>query len=153
QAIVDLHVDVLFLVGTGETVALDVVQGAEFPFDGPPPEPQEDPAPLALAYGFEPTALGFSVLDYSFHVDDPDNRGAYLRTLAFDVKPGTLGTGEGNATATNYSQLTQLSGFDYQFEGQMRAVAFPLDVQRGTATVSLPADLDDLGHPIVTTLP
>jgi hypothetical protein len=150
QAVVELVIDVLFLVGEGDQSTAAVSQGAEFPYDGGVPDVQVDPAPLALSLGFTPTAVGFSSLSYAFHVDDPEERGAYLRTLAFSVDAVE---GTANGTATNYSPGTQLSGFDYAFEGEVQAVSFPLTAERGTISATLPADLDDAGAPVLNDLP
>lgn len=150
QAIVDLAVDVVVLAGPGEESAVAVHQEASFPWDGAglPPE-QLDPAAVGVDLGFAPTAAGFSAIDFRFHPTDPDDRGAYLRTLAFsvDVEAGTA-----NGTATNYSPFTQLSGFDYTFDGEVRGVTYPLTAERGVIVQNIDADLDDAGAPEVNEL-
>ncbi|MEQ1572429.1 MAG: hypothetical protein ABMA64_42810 [Myxococcota bacterium] len=157
QAVVDLDVDVTFLVGDGAVEDLDLVQGAQFEFSGNPanPEPQTDPAPIALEFPITPTALGFAAIDFAFDPTRTDDRGAYLRTWSFTAAPG-----EGqepfvaaNATATNFSPGTQLEDFGYRFEGVVRAVDFELELTRGTTSeAGIPAALDEAGQPVITSL-
>jgi hypothetical protein len=150
QAVVDLTVDVVLVFGMGQTSSQDLVQSATYEYDGVGlPDVQKEPAAVALDFGFTPTAAGFTALDFAFHEEDPDNRGAYLRTLAFAVDP--VG-GAANGTATNYSPGTQLSGFEFSFAGTVSAVDFPLSVERGTITETLDTELDDAGVPVVYAL-
>jgi hypothetical protein len=109
------------------------------------PEEQPDPAPQAVDVGGADAVLGFSTIDFRFHVDDPESRGAYLRTLGWWVAPD----GTANAVATNYSPFTQLSAFDYAFDGVVRAIPTGGTVERGTATAVIPADLDGDAQPVV----
>jgi hypothetical protein len=157
QAIVDLDVDVLFLVGDGQVADQDVLQAAQFPFTGDKlnPDPQADPTPLPLDFGFAPTAVGFAKLDFAFDPDRTDDHGAYLRTLSFTLAPkeAPLPVTDANATATNYSPGTQLTDFGYRFTGVARAVDFDVTAKRGTSTASLPAKLDADGAPVVTAVP
>jgi len=157
QAIASMDVDVLFLVGTGDVVDRDVIQGASFPFSGDKqdPEPQADPSPLALDFGVDPTAVGFASLDYTFDPDNTEGRGAYLRTLSFviDLQHAPEPVTACNATATNFSPGTQLTDFGYRFEGVARAVTFELDAKAGLSTGTFPAALDEQGAPVVNELP
>lgn len=156
QAIVDLEVAVTFLAGDGEVVDRDLVQGAQFPFSGDNlhPEEQVDPSPIALDFGFAPTAIGFAAVDFTFDPENTEDRGAYLRTLSFTAAPKSSPQPivEANATATNYSPITQLTDFGYRFDGVVRAVDFELSAQRGTTTASLPAKLDADGNAVVSEL-
>lgn len=141
---------VSLVVAAGEALAVDEADlhtEAAYVFGGDKrdPEPQADPEPVDLGIGGPDAVLGFSTVDFRFHVEDPDSRGAYLRTLGWWVEPD----GTANAVATNWSPFTQLSAFDYAFDGVARAIPTGGTVRRGTATASLPADLDDQAQPVV----
>jgi hypothetical protein len=109
------------------------------------PEPQDDPAAQDVDLGGADAVLGFSTIDFRFHVDDAESRGAYLRTLGWWV----ASDGTANAVATNFSPFTQLSAFDYAFDGVARAIPTGGTVTRGTATALLPAELDGSAQPVV----
>lgn len=151
QAVVDLQVDVLFLVGEGDAGSVEITQTSTYEYDGVGlPDEQVEPAPVAADFGFVPTAVGWSSLDFVFHEGDPDNRGAYLRTIGFAADPVA---GEATGTATNYSPGTQLSGFEYAFAGVLGGVAFPVTAERGTISAAVEAELDDAGAPVIVDLP
>lgn len=147
QAIVDLSVTVLVVVGKGDVESQSLTAGAQYPFSGDvqEPEAQDDPAPTTLSWTIEDPLLGFSSIDFRFDPDRDDDRGAYLRTLGFWAAPD----GTANAIATNYSPLTQLQDFGYTFEGEVRAIEHRGTLTRGTATGTVGAELDDEGAPVV----
>jgi hypothetical protein len=153
-AVASMTVGVTVIVGADDVEQQDVLQGAAWecgdcPYD-PNEQPDPDPAERPLEMSAEGRIFGWSSLDWRFHADDPEGRGAYLRTLSFDVDAdGGVASGH----ATNFSPATQLSGFDYAFEGVARGVAVSGDPSRGTIEATLPAELDDAGFPVVTTLP
>ena len=120
--------------GAGATVTVDVLgiagveasidtfsQAASWNEDGTEYAEQDVPNPDPMDL---PDARAFQAFDFRFHVDDPEGRGAYLRTLTLDSA--------GLASATNYSPGTQLSGFDYAFAGTV--VGFEGASSRDTPT-------------------
>jgi hypothetical protein len=94
--------------------------------------------------------LGWSQFDFRFHVDDPDDRGAYLRTVSVDAD---LATTTASGHATNYSPGSQLSGFDYAFSGTVRGMEVDGEVERGLVVETVPVDLREDGTPEIHQLP
>ncbi len=128
-----------------------LAHGATYAFSGNQFDPEEQPEPSledrALELPWDQSIAGWSSLDFRFHDDDPDLRGAYLRSLdvGFD-----LGEGWGSGHATNYSPGTQLSGFQYEFEGTISAVQADDSVEWGSATFDeVEAELDDDARPVI----
>lgn len=136
----------------GEARRQDVAHGMVYSYgDGPgTPDAQPDPDPADRPLTIAGDVYGWSALDWSFHGDDADGRGAYLRRLSF-VADAEAGVASGHAT--NYSPGTQLSGFDYTFAGTVRAIDVGGEVTRGAVTDTLPAELDDAGEPVTHELP
>lgn len=151
RARVRLAVDVLVVSTDGPMETHAIAGSAVFPYNGDKihPDPQVPPGPQALNLGRVDPMLAWSALDWRFHVDDPDVRGAYLRTLDFQA----LESGQAAGWATNYSPGTQLSGFDYTFEGTLQAVELGAPVSRGTVSERFPAELDEGGTPVVHVFP
>ena len=89
-------------------------------------------------------------MDFQFHVDDAEDRGAYLRTIEYLADP-VGGTAWGHAT--NYSPGTQLSGFDYAFSGTVVGVGFDGEVERGTASGTIEELVDEEGVALPIVLP
>jgi len=118
----------------------------------PDPQPDPDPAQRTLALSFDgPAALGWSRVDFRFHTQETDGRGAYVRTLSFSVD-GANDFASGHAT--NYSPLTQFSGFDYAFEGTVQAIALDEWPElRHAALLATPVLLDADGHGLTQALP
>lgn len=151
---VALEVDVQVLAGD---LAADriTVEGGEAWASGCPtegelctsPDPQPVPDPEDL--GAPASAVAWTGFDLQFHVDHPQDRGAYLRelTLTADAE-----LGEALVYASN-SSPTQLSGFDYTFEASLVALDLPGTVTRGGVTGVVEAALDDAGTPVRTRLP
>lgn len=139
QAAVRMVVDVL-VVGTDREITADTITISESYDYGSKSDPVEQPIPEGQQLSFDPTEqlVGWSALDWRFHVDDPEARGAYLRTLDFVIDGN-----EAAGTATNYSPGTQLSGFDYAFEGTVQGVDLGQEVDRGHLVDVLPAEVDD----------
>jgi len=151
QAQFRFDVDVLFVEGSANAAVKQLEQSAAYEYEyGTVPDPQEEPPPIDLNDDLSRSFAGWARLDWKFDLLDPDLRGAYLRTLGFEVVAG-----EGTATgiATNYSPITQLSGFDYTFQGTLLVVDLGADVTRGIIEETIPAALDADGVPVVTTFP
>ena len=154
RAVVDFVVDVGVAAGRFVSTRTAVshgmtYDGGDVPFD-PAPQPAPDPAdrPLVVAEG---AALGWSSIHYAFHVGDPEGRGAYLRSWSFSATGENGGSASGHAD--NYSPATQISGFDYAFEGEVVGlVPDNGEVVRRRATATVPAALDAQGVPILTDL-
>lgn len=150
RAVVGFEVTVRFVVGVDDAVALPVANEAVYPFsgDGLNPEEQPEVEPAALDHGLTDPALGWSAIDFRFMEAEP-GRGAYLRTLAFEADPAGTALGWAN----NYSPGTQLEGFDYSFEGTVRAFTMDATIERGTVDETLQTELDTNGDPVVHTIP
>lgn len=154
QAQVALEVEVQVVVAEAEVEDLAVSHGASYAYgDGPmnpDPQPAPDPADRPLGTTLADPVLGWSAVDFRFHEGDPDGRGAYLRTVAFDAR---LADDVASGHATNYSPVSQLTGFEYSFAGTVRAVALDADVSRGLVRATLPVSLLDDGSALVTEIP
>lgn len=150
QAIVDLSVTVLVVVGKGAVETQPLTVEATYPFSGDKshPEEQDVPAPTELSWTITDPLLGFKAIDFRFDPDRTDDRGAYLRTFGFWAKPD----GTANAFATNYSPGSQLQDFGFHFDGDVVAIEHLGTVERGSSTGTFPAALDETGEPIVQTL-
>jgi hypothetical protein len=151
QAQFRFDVDVLIVEGTANATVSEFEQSAAYDYEyGTVPDPQEEPPPIDLHDDFSRSFAGWSRIQWKFNLEDPDARGAYLRTLGFEVIAD-----EGTVTgiATNYSPITQLSGFEYTFQGTLQTVDLGTDVTRGTVEETIPATLDADGVPVVTTFP
>lgn len=147
QAQAALSLDVLVIWPEGSSKSWRVEQEATFPYGSrSEPIPQEPPAlpdediPLAEA------AAGVRALAWSFHREDPDLRGAYLRTWGFRAQEDGVAGG----WATNYSPGTQLSAFDYTFAGEFAAVEVGEGVETGELTAGLRPTLAVDGAPEVS---
>lgn len=112
EARVTVTVDVLVLAGV-DTELTSVQQSASYEL-GSSATPDAQEPPTAVLTG---DAVAWQSLDWSFHNGDRDGRGAYLRSLGFSAGDAT------SAWATNYSPGTQLSGFDFAFDGIVVSVA------------------------------
>lgn len=149
RARVHLEVQVLVASGDGPAASHTVEHQVAYSWNGNSisPEPQDPVAPEPL--DLDPQALvAFSAIDFSFHIDDPELRGAYLRTWGFEVTDGGA-----RGVATNYSPLTQLSAFDYAFSGTVRELQLGVAVERGVAVGYLETAIDADGRPVVYDLP
>jgi hypothetical protein len=105
---------------------------------------------VALDLDLESAAAGWSAFDFRFHPNDAEDRGAYLRTLSFAIDASA---GEAAGTATNYSPVSQLSGFEYAFTGTIRSVALEEAPERGRVQEEIPAEVDAEGDPSPQRLP
>jgi hypothetical protein len=151
QAQFRFEVDVLFVEGTAEESPVYIVENAEYAYEyGTVPDPQPEPKPYDLQQDLDRFLTGWSRVYWQFDRKDPDTRGAYLRTLGFEI---VADDSSATGIASNYSPITQLSGFDYLFEGTVQLVELGTDVTRGTIEETIPADLDADGNAIVTTFP
>lgn len=104
-------------------------------------DPDYDARPLDL--GLANPVAGWTSLDFRFHEEEGLGRGAYIRDLEWwvDVEGGAA-----SGHATNES-ITQLSGFDYQFDGVAAGVDVTGQITRGTLRVTgLPAQLGPDGE-------
>lgn len=154
QAQVQLTVDLVLVTTPGAWADVDVSHGATYAYgDGPasPDEqPEPDPAKRPLGVDLVDPLVGWSALDWRFHVDDAEGRGAYLRTLSFQADAqADLASGH----ATNYSPITQLTGFDYSFSGTVYAFEpGEATTASGTVAATIPAELDAAEEPVVHAL-
>ena len=128
-----------------------VAHQQSYEFSGNQFDPEEQPDPeltdRPLALSWDQAIAGWSSLDFHFHEDDADLRGAYLRSLAvgLDAEQGWA-----SGHATNYSPGTQLSDFGYRFEGEVTAVQADGEVEWGTASFhEIEAELDDDARPVL----
>ncbi len=143
DAVVSVRVDFLVVSGA-ETEPLSIHSEATYPFAGDAmnPETQEDAALEPLGVDATTSLLGLTSIAWTFH--EAEARGAYLRTLGVEVGP--LG---GRGLATNYSPATQLSAFDFQFDGTVVVVDLGVDVQRTRWTGKFAAELSPDRSPVV----
>lgn len=155
QAIADVEIEVAVAAGaiTSARVPVSHTLAYEYgdgPFDpAPQPAPDLSARPLDVPDG---AALGWSSVHFDFHVGDPEGRGGYLRSLSWLATGADGGSASGHAD--NYSPATQISGFDYAFEGEVvTLVPDRGEVTRVRAAATLPAALDAGGVPILTELP
>ena len=123
----------------------------EYDFSGNQFDPEEQPDPdLAerpLTLSWASAIAGWSALDFGFHQDDPDLRGAYLRTMDVGLDADQ---GWASGHATNYSPGTQLSDFSYSFVGEVTALEADTVVSTGSATYTeIEAELDDDHRPVI----
>jgi hypothetical protein len=151
QAQFRFEVDVMFVEGTADASPVFVEQTAVYEYTyGTVPDPQPEPEPYDLQRDLSRSLAGWSRLRWQFDLLDPDRRGAYLRTLGFEV---VAEDGTATGIASNYSPITQLSGLDYTFDGTVQVVDIDADVTRGTVEETVPAALDADGVPVATTFP
>lgn len=145
RARVSVEVDLLVVAGGSKVETAEVSGAATFAYgDGPlNPAEQVPPPPQDIDLGLKDPVVGWSRLDWSFHIDDPDGRGAYLRSLDWSV--GDDGAFGG---ATNYSPITQLSGFDYAFSGKVVGHEVGGTVTRGSIEATIPVELNG-AQPVV----
>lgn len=113
------------------------------------PNPQDDPdlAERPLEVPVEDRVLGWTSIDFSFHEEDEAERGAYLRSLVFDIDPDA---GAVYGHATNYSPGSQLSGFDYTFNGEIVSIPVRGAFDSGVLELQLEATVDDNKVPVLT---
>ena len=113
------------------------------------PNPQNDPdlseRPLTLPV--EDHVLGWTSLAFSFHENDEAGRGAYLRHLMFDINTDDVAA---YGHATNYSPGSQLSGFDYTFNGEIVSIPVRGAFESGLLELQLEAVVDDDKVPVLT---
>ncbi len=110
-----------------------------------PPDP--DPATRTLDTALNgQVAAGWSRLHWDFHQTHTDGRGAYIRSLTFDVDPlANFATGH----STNHSPGTQFSDYDYTFGGTVEVVEVRDTVRWGLIEQVLPVEIDADGNPVV----
>lgn len=147
RARVAIEVDVVVVAGGGEAVAREITSAATWErstVDNP--VPQTPPPAADVDFGLEDPMVGWQRLAWSFHVGDPEARGAYLRTLDFQADPR-----KAYGTATNESG-TALSGFDYTFSGTIVGKDLGGTITRGSLETTLDVALDENGAPVVSTI-
>jgi hypothetical protein len=150
---VTLTVDIAVVAGATSVTTHTVAQAAEYDCDvcaegGVVTNPPEQPLPDPVSLSFASDLVGWTSLSYTFH--EGDTRGAYLRTLAIDLD---VAGQTANGTATNFSPLSQQSGFDYDFEGTLAEVEADVELStRDYAIDAMPATLDAEGEAVLTTL-
>jgi hypothetical protein len=145
EAVVGVTIDVALVFATGNVLHHSVRQQAEYDLGesnfNPDPQPPPDDASIAVEMSGL-GQMGWTELSYRFHVDHPEGRGAYLRTLSFDADPAA-GTAFGHAT--NYSPISQTSGFDYVFEGVVAEFALDGVDRFEVETTGLPTTINGFG--------
>ncbi len=159
EARVPIAVEVLVIAGDLARHEDEVAHGASYASGcegstgfclNPDPQPDPDLADRPLDPALRGLAAGWSAFAFTFHDDDPDGRGAYLRTLSLGLDTEA---GWASGHATNYSPFTQLSGFDYAFAGTVVGVALDDAPRTGEARDTIPAELDAQGRPTLFRLP
>lgn len=152
QAQVAVDVQIVVAVTRDGYEHHDVSHGMTYTLgDGAPGAPDEQPPPdmgdRPLAVGVANPVLGWSSLDFSFYGSESDGHGAYIRTLSWDADADE---GWASGHATNYSPVTQLDGFEYDFTGTVVALEMADGQADGdTSTAVIPAELDDDGVPVI----
>jgi hypothetical protein len=131
--------------------ALD--QSMSYPWNGNPYAPDEQPPPDLSERGidvpWDSTIAGWSQLDFTFMLEDEERRGAYLRTLSVGLDQDE---GWASGHATNYSPGTQISAFDYRFQGEVWMLATDDVVETGSASFEeVPAELNEDHRPVIFT--
>ncbi|TVQ94395.1 MAG: hypothetical protein EA397_01620 [Deltaproteobacteria bacterium] len=147
DAVVGMQVQVTALVGEVESDVHEIHNQASYELGSssfnPDPQPDPDPAEVQVALSGAPL-VGWTSLSWRFHVEDPEARGAYLRTLQATLEPSD---GIAFGHATNYSPITQTSGFDYIFHGQVAEVHGEVAVERHQVSVEgLPTTINGHGE-------
>jgi hypothetical protein len=146
QARVAVRIDVLAAVGREPGTSVPVSAQAAYEY-GSRSNPVEQPPPAVTAIDgdLSESLVGWSGWDFTFH-EVGEERGAYVRTLALPVDATG---GEANGVASNYSPGTQLSAFDYVFDGTLQVLDVGAPVERGSIDEQIEVELDDLGAPVV----
>jgi hypothetical protein len=151
-AVAGFTVGVTAIAGDLTVESQEIAQGATYDAGNIPfhPDEQPEPAATALTIGAGDAIFGWTNVDYTFHASDPDDRGAYPRSIAV-LANADAGVASGHSS--NYSPGTQLSGFEYAFAGTVTAIASPgATVVRGAAAQEIPVELDENGDPVLQTL-
>ncbi len=154
DAAAEITVDVLLVVGATDRVTQSVNYAQEYEFDGnvatPPEQLPPDEGERTLDVPMTDRMLGWRAFDFQFHTTMDDGAGAYLRSWSVDANPST---GVVSGHSTNYSPFTQLTGFDYVFEGTVEIIDVGGQVETGEYAIDalepLPAELDEEGRPVV----
>jgi hypothetical protein len=152
RAVVSMEIQLVVAWGDTSIATAPLAAEAHYPYSGDRLDPGEQVEAAAQAVdlgGIADPMVGFRRMDFRFDPERTDDRGAYLRTFGWWVTP----EGEANAVATNFSPGTQLEDFGYAFEGEVVAIDVQGTITRGLSTDALPADLDESGDAVVTTLP
>lgn len=144
QAQVPISVYVFGVATKGTIETAEVAGSAVYGFKDEDGHVYEQPDPDLSERPFSTTIedpmSGWSKIDWRFHEEDPDDRGAYIRSISFGLSQAE---GWASGHATNYSPLTQQSGFDYGFAGTVTSVDIGGGIERGQVSVELPAELDE----------
>jgi hypothetical protein len=149
QARVHVTAGLLAVVTPGDVLSQSVEQTMTYSYGSKfDPDPQDDPdwSQRSLELPSEDHLIGWTSMSYTFHQEDPEGRGAYIRSLEFGIDVA------GNRLfghATNYSPGTQITGFDYRFEGTVVAVPISGEVSTGVQTLEVPADVNSDREPII----
>lgn len=151
QAQVPVDLDVVVAVSPDGVQQVEISDGMSYDYGDGPSTPAEQPDPdLAdrpLSMSLASPVVGWSALDWRFLQNQTDGRGAYLRTLSFDADADA---GYATGHATNYSPITQLTGFDYQFTGTVTGLELDGGTSEGNLSqTTIPAELADDGSVVV----
>lgn len=154
QAQVPMRVGVLVAAGKGEAQQDDFSYAMAYEYSGDEMDPGEQPDPdlaeraWTAPFG-ENTLVGWSAFEFRFHEQEGLGRGAYLRTLWLEADPVD---GYVTGHANNYSPVTQLSAFDYDFTGTTVAIDAGAPVTSVDLEDELDAELDDDGNAVIFSL-
>ncbi|MFH1463104.1 MAG: hypothetical protein ABIO70_01835 [Pseudomonadota bacterium] len=148
---VPVTVRALALASAEALASASLDQSMVYAWNGNPYVPDEQPPPSMsdrpLELAWDPVIAGWSAVDFAFMQEDEEGRGAYLRTLSVGLSEAD---GWASGHATNYSPGTQLSGFDYHFQGEVWTLETGDEVELGSASFEeVPAELDDAQRPVV----
>ena len=148
EARVAMRVGIQVIAAGGEAVHTTVEQSQTFAYGVASNLEEQLPPDLSertIDLDFD-GPIGWSAVDYRFHADDPEDRGAYLRSLSFQLH-ADIGAASGEAR--NYSIGTQLSGFDYDFTGTVSGLPVGLDVERRRAVDEVEIETTEDGYETV----
>ncbi|MBT3222886.1 MAG: hypothetical protein HN348_27735 [Proteobacteria bacterium] len=113
----------------------------------PTPQPEPDQQEQSFDIAIEDALVGWSEIDFRFQ-QEGEERGAYIRSLSVMADSAGWASGHGS----NYSPGTQLSAFDYEFSGVVRAVDVAAEVEGGTTDTLIDVLVDEEGIPQTTTM-
>jgi hypothetical protein len=146
-----LRVDLdLVVAAGGEPRSAEVSNAASWPLDRTGTQPPPTSGADADDVGALGDASGWRAMRWRFHTDDPDGRGAYLRSIGLRLDPSA---GDAAGWATNQS-ATMLSGFDYAFTGEVVGVAGEVSVTtRAISARDVPAAVSPEGEGLGVIVP
>lgn len=150
EAGIGLDLSLVVVVGGDEGSVTDVTQAALVPFDPAAPEAfsDDDWTPWTISAD---QIGGWAEVYWRFHYDDPDFRGAYLRSLTLAAEADA---GRAIGWATHDAPAAVLkSGFSFLFSGRLQTWAVDAASASHSASIAeMPSELDEAGDAVRTTL-